>query len=69
MKLIKLPVKCGGSSLPPMTKAQAMAYGKRFCLKRDEKNAGFSVSIFESDPSINFGHFYRICVGKTVKQP
>lgn len=67
MKEASLPVKYGLSTLPNMTKAQARRYGERNFLAGDLKRAGFNVSIFESDPEINGAHFYRICIGKTVK--
>ena len=67
MKQQKLPVKCGLSTLPPMTKAQALAYGNKNCLPADQKRAGFKVTIFESDPEIHFAHYFRICVGMSVK--
>lgn len=67
MKSLSLPVKFGNSTLPSMTAAQAKRHAERNFLRVDLKRAGFNVSVFESDPEINGAHFFRICIGKTVK--
>lgn len=68
MKTEKLPVRYGLSELPPMTRQQALNYGKRNFLAADLKKASFEVSIFRSDPVINGSDFFRINIGKTVGQ-
>ncbi|ASJ88576.1 hypothetical protein [Pseudomonas aeruginosa] len=68
MKAEKLPVRFELDTLPErMTHAQALAYGNKHLLASDLKKAGFTVSIFRSDPVINGSDFFRINVGKTVR--
>jgi hypothetical protein len=62
----KLLVKVGISSLEtPMTYEQALRYGKN-AMPEDLKRAGFTCSIFRSDPAINGSNFYTVNYGKTV---
>ncbi|MFK4131949.1 hypothetical protein ACI2KR_06595 [Pseudomonas luteola] len=64
----KLPVKLGlGQLNKPMTRAQAQRYGDRN-IPRDLKAAGFTCSVFTSDPEIHGGLWYRISYGKVVKK-
>lgn len=60
---MKLPVKLGLGELKPMTKEQAIRYGKRN-MPKDLKKAGFKVSVFTSDPKIHGSLYYRINYGK-----
>jgi len=46
-----------------MTYKQAMNYAKRN-MPGDLKKAGFTPSVFVSDPAINGGSFYRVNYGK-----
>lgn len=62
----RLPVKYGLGTLPPMTTATAKRYGEREFLTKDLRDAGFVVSVFQSDPEIHGSSFYRINIGKTL---
>lgn len=63
----KLDVKFGLGTLDKkMTKTQAMRWGERN-IPGDLKKAGFTCSVFESDPDIHGGHWLRINYGKVVK--
>lgn len=63
MKAVRLPVKseCGQLS-PPMTRAQARRRGNAN-MPQDLRRAGFETVIFESDPQIHGGHYFRINYG------
>lgn len=63
---LRLPVKYGLDTLEPMTMAKAKRYGEREFLTRDLRDAGFTVSVFRSDPELHGSAFLRINIGKTV---
>lgn len=63
---LRLPTKFGLGSLGPMTHRQALNYGTKNFLTADLRQAGFSVSVFQSDPEIHGSAFFRINIGKTV---
>ena len=60
---MKLPVKVGLSTLNrKMTKDQAKRYGDRH-MPKDLKRVGFETVIFESDPEIHGGSWFRVNYG------
>jgi hypothetical protein len=61
---LRLPTKYGLETLQPMTLVQAKRHGERNFLTRDLRNAGFTVSVFTSDPEIHGSAFFRINIGK-----
>jgi hypothetical protein len=65
-KVQKFRVKVGLGTLDKlMTVAQAEAYGNKN-IPADLKRAGFTTSIFQSDPEIHGSAFLRVNYGKVV---